>query len=206
MSIFQIFLVAVGVALDAFAVSLAHGVSMPGVRVNSGETVAAKSRNSFLSPRLKVWIKGAGIVGLWFGGFQLVMALIGYFVGDRLKFIPENATRWLVFGIFLILSILMLREAFMPGSPRSTAQMFSARKMAPLALATSIDSLAIGVTLALTGTNPWLSTGLIGVVTLVLSAIGFVTGSAVGSKLEFASQLVGAGLLLAVGIKVLLGI
>lgn len=206
MSIFQIFLVAVGVALDAFAVSLAHGVAMPGARVNSDETVAARSRNSSPSPRLKAWIKGAGIVGLWFGGFQLVMALIGYFVGDRLKFIPENATRWLVFGIFLILSLLMVREAFMPGSPRSAAQMFSARKMAPLALATSIDSLAIGVTLALTGTNPWLSAGLIGLVTLVLSAIGFVAGSAVGSKLEFASQLVGAGLLLAVGIKVLLGI
>ena len=83
--------------------------------------------------------------------------------------------------------------------------MFSAATMAPLALATSIDSLAVGVTLALTGSDPWLSGGLIGMVTFVLSAVGFLAGTVVGSKFEKTSQMVGAGILLLVGLKVLLG-
>ena len=171
---------AVGLSMDAFAVSICKGLAMK-----------------------KPHIKHCIIVGLWFGVFQMAMPLIGYLLGELLN---DSITRWgkLISCILLVLiGVNMLRESGEDDS-EDTDDSVAAKKMFPLAIATSIDALAAGFTIAMMGMNVILSTAIIGATTFILSSIGVKAGSFLGSKWQHGAEKLGGVVLILLGIKILL--
>lgn len=180
MSIQYLLMLAVGDAMDAFAVSMAKG------------TV---TRN----PRPQHYLS----VALWFGGFQALMTLLGYFVGARFAPLVERYDHWISFALLSILGIMMIWEAFGVEKPENVKPDFSVKTMLPLALATSIDAMAVGVSLAFQGADIWLATLLVGLVTMLFSAVGLKVGSLFGNHYKIVAELVGGLILLFIGIDIL---
>ena len=141
MGFVELLLLAVGVSMDAFAVSVCKGLSMP-----------------------KASLKAGVICGSWFGGFQALMPLIGFFLGSLFAAAIEAFDHWVAFGLLAIIGINMLREAFEKESECECCQAdLSFKTMFVMAIATSIDALAVGISLAMAqGVNIWLAIGLIG--------------------------------------------
>lgn len=180
MQLVMILGLAVGLSMDAFAVSICKGLVMK-------------------KPRIKQCL----IVGLWFGVFQMAMPLIGYLLGELLN---DSITRWgkLISCILLaLIGINMLRESAEDEEEDADASV-SVKKMFPLAVATSIDALAAGFTIAMMGMNVILSTAIIGATTFILSFIGVKAGAFLGSKWQHGAEKLGGVVLILLGIKVLL--
>ena len=181
MGFFELFLLAVGLSMDAFAVSICKGLSM-----------------------CKAGIKEGAVCGAWFGGFQALMPLIGYFLGTLFAQAIEAFDHWIAFGLLAVIGINMLKEAF-SGEEENCGCDLSVKTMFVMAVATSIDALAVGISLAMAGdVNIFTAVILIGVVTFVLSFAGVKIGNVFGSRYEKKAQIAGGVILILLGVKILL--
>ena len=182
----ELFLLAVGVSMDAFAVSICKGLAMK-----------------------KATLGGMATVGGWFGGFQALMPLIGFFLGTLFAAAIEAVDHWVAFLLLGIIGINMLKEAFERDECCCCCEEHNAdlgvKTMFVMAVATSIDALAVGISLAMAGgVNIWLSVLLIGLTTFSFSAAGVKIGSLFGAAFEKKAQLAGGAILMALGVKILL--
>lgn len=181
MSISELLLIAVGLSMDAFAVSICKGLATK-----------------------KVGVKHMLIVGLWFGGFQALMPLIGYFLGSTFEEYITRFDHWVAFVLLALIGGNMIREA-LSGEEEKANDSLRVREMLTLAVATSIDALAVGVTFALLpGVNIAAAVSFIGVITFVISAAGIKVGNAFGAKYKSKAELAGGVILILIGLKILL--
>lgn len=183
MGVGELFLLAIGLSMDAFAVSVCKGLSVK-----------------------KAGVKESAICGGWFGGFQALMPLAGYLLGAMFADAIKAFDHWVAFGLLAIIGVNMLKEAFEKGCEccENNAD-FSVKTMAVMAVATSIDALAVGISLAMAGdVNIWAAVALIGVTTFLLSGIGVKIGNLFGNRFEKKAQLAGGIILILLGIKILL--
>ena len=181
MNFFSLFLLAVGLSMDAFAVAVCKGLALK-----------------------KINLRHAVIVGLWFGGFQTLMPMIGYYLAASFRDAITAYAHWIAFGLLVLIGGNMIREAIFEKEETETDAALSFRSMLLLAIATSIDALAVGVTFAFLDVNIWTSVLLIGVTTFVLSMIGVKCGSLFGAKYERKAEILGGVILILLGIKTLL--
>lgn len=181
MGFFELLLSALALAMDAFAVSVCKG----------------------LAQKKAEW-KHALIAGVWFGGFQALMPLIGYLVGSQFKALVDAYTHWIAFGLLTLIGANMIREAVFENQECPADGSLSVKVMLPLAVATSIDALAVGVAFSGLDLNIWLAIALIGVVTCLLSMAGVKIGSIFGAKFEKKAQISGGAVLILLGVKILL--
>ena len=179
----ELFLLAVGLSMDAFAVSVCKGLSVK-----------------------KAGLKESAICGGWFGGFQGLMPLIGFFLGTLFAGAIEAFDHWVAFGLLAIIGINMLKEAFEKECECCDKNAdFSAKTMFVMAVATSIDALAVGISLAMAGdVNIVVAVLLIGVTTFLLSGLGVKIGNIFGNRFEKKAQVAGGVILILLGIKILL--
>ena len=181
MGLFELFLVAVGLSMDAFAVSICKGLATPKLR-----------------PRHLL------VVGLWFGGFQALMPLLGYFLGAAFQRYITAVDHWVAFVLLALIGGNMIGGASSAESEAADCSL-SVKVMAPMAIATSIDALAVGVTFALLPDVQILpAVGLIGVTTFALSALGVKVGRVFGAKYQAKAEFVGGAILVLLGLKILL--
>ena len=181
MNFISLFVLAIGLSMDAFAVSVCKGLALK-----------------------KTGLKEAGIVGLWFGGFQALMPLIGYFIGAQFKDSIMAYDHWIAFGLLALIGGNMIREALSEKEEDAPDSALSFKSMLPMAVATSIDALAVGVTFAFLEVNIWGAISLIGCTTCVISMIGMKIGSLFGAKYEKKAELLGGAILILLGVKILL--
>lgn len=180
MGTIELLLLSVGLAMDAFAVSICKGISM-------------KKMN---------W-KKALIIGLYFGGFQALMPVIGYFLGTAFELIITNIDHWVAFILLGIIGGNMIKESFEDESDSCNDDV-GFKTMVILAIATSIDALTVGITFAFLKVNLIAAISMIGVITLALSVIGTKIGNKFGNKYKNKAELVGGIILVLLGIKILL--
>ena len=177
----ELFLIAVGLSMDAFAVSVCKGLSERSL----------KAKHYF-------------IIGAWFGGFQALMPLIGYLLGSAFEQYITSFDHWVAFVLLGLIGGNMIREAFSKDEEDQDAS-FGFKTMLLLAIATSIDALAVGITFALLpDVNIFAAISLIGVTTFVLSAIGLKVGNVFGAKYKAKAEFVGGVILILIGTKILL--
>ena len=182
MQLMDVLLLAVGLSMDAFAVSICKGLALK-----------------------KITLKNAGVVGLWFGGFQALMPLLGFLIGSLFARVIRTASSWIAFGLLALIGVNMIREAF-GGEEEQPDAALCAKTMLVMAVATSIDAMAVGITFALEGVyiHILLTVAIIGVVTCVLSMLGVKVGSVFGNKYEKKAQVLGGCILILLGVKILL--
>ena len=180
MSLWELFVIAVGLSMDAFAVSICKGLSVR---------------------RLKP--KHVLIAGLYFGGFQALMPLLGYFLGKQFQSLITSADHWIAFIILGLIGFNMIREARNGDEENHTASMGVKAKL-PLAVATSIDALAVGITFAFLQVQIAPAVSFIGVTTFLLSAAGVKIGNVFGMKYKAKAELFGGIVLILMGLKILL--
>ena len=178
----ELLLLAVGLSMDAFAVSVCKGLAMKKA-----------------SPR------AMATCGAWFGGFQALMPLIGFFLGAMFAQAIEAFDHWIAFGLLALIGVNMLREALGKDEEAPADADLSVKTMLVMAIATSIDALAVGISLAMAGdVNIYLAIVLIGATTFVLSALGVKIGNVFGDKYEKKAELAGGIILILLGLKILL--
>lgn len=180
MSLAELFIIAVGLSMDAFAVAICKGLAM--------------KRSD---------IRSMAVVGLWFGGFQALMPVIGYLVGAQFREAITAVDHWIAFGLLAVIGGNMIREALSGGEEDEDASL-SPKAMVLLALATSIDALAVGVGFAFLDVNITAAAGFIGAVTFTLSAVGVKVGSVFGAKYKSRAEMAGGVILILMGTKILL--
>ena len=184
MGFFELFLLGVGLSMDAFAVSVCKGLAMK-----------------------KATFKSQMTCGLWFGGFQALMPLIGFFLGALFADAIKTFDHWIAFGLLVLIGANMLKEALEKECDcceEHDADM-SVKTMFVMAVATSIDALAVGISLAMAGdVNIWAAIALIGVTTCGLSALGVKIGNIFGSRYEKKAEFAGGVILILLGLKILL--
>ena len=178
MTLFDLILIAVSLSMDAFAVSICKGLSVR-----------------------KVSLQHAMICGVWFGGFQFLMPALGYFLGDRFAALLTKFGPWIAFVLLALIGANMIKESF--GGDEQLDDDYSAKAMLPLAIATSIDALAVGISLAILRANIWVCSGWIGIITFTLSALGVRLGKKLGDKFQRSAGLLGGLVLICIGIKIL---
>ena len=182
----ELLLLGVGLSMDAFAVSVCKGLAMKRSSVKAGLTC-----------------------GIWFGGFQALMPLIGFFLGSMFAEAIQSVDHWVASSLLVLIGVNMLREAFSPeedgGCSECADADLSVKSMFVMAVATSIDALAVGISLAMAGDVAiFAAVGLIGVCTFTLSAVGVGVGSVFGSRFEQKAQIAGGVILVILGVKILL--
>ena len=180
MGIVEIILVSISLAMDAFAVSICKGLSM-------------KKMN---------W-KKALIIGGYFGIFQALMPTIGFFLGTGFSSLVTNVDHWIVFILLLFIGGNMIKESFSEDDCHNNDSI-DFKTMLILAIATSIDALAVGITFAFLEVNVVLAFSLIGIITFALCVLGVKIGNRFGNKYESKAELAGGIILLLIGIKILL--
>lgn len=180
MGIVEITLLGIGLAMDAFAVSICKGLSM-------------KKMN---------W-KNAIIIALYFGIFQALMPVIGYFLGTTFEGLVTKFDHWLAFALLLAIGGSMIKEAFSKEEENKNDKV-DFKTMSVLALATSIDALAVGITFAFFEVNVLLAVTIIGLITFIISIIGVKIGNRFGDKYQSKAELMGGIILILLGIKILL--
>ena len=180
MGVLEILLIGIGLSMDAFAVSVCKGLSVK-----------------------KLQLKHALLVGLYFGGFQALMPLIGYLLGSQFQSLIETVDHWIAFGLLLLIGANMIREAFSEEEDADADDSFAVKTMLALAVATSIDALAVGITFAFLSVNIWLAVALIGATTFVLSAIAIKIGNVFGNKFQRKAEIAGGVILILIGLKIL---
>lgn len=180
----ELFLLSVGLSMDAFAVSICKGLSIQrGVK------------------------KMAAGCGLWFGGFQALMPLIGYLLGVRFSHLIQAVDHWIAFVLLSLIGGNMIRECIeemKSGGVCPVDQRPGVRHMAALALATSIDALAVGVTFAFLGVHIFRAVSLIGIMTCIISGTGVWVGHQFGCRFKHKAELAGGVILILIGLKILL--
>lgn len=186
MWVLESLLLAVGLSMDAFAVSVCKGLGMKKAR-----------------------LKHSVICGAWFGGFQALMPLIGFLVGSLFADAIHDFDHWIAFGLLCFIGVNMLREAFGKEEECCGCEEadLSFKTMLVMAIATSIDALAVGVSLAMTNESQfqvYVTIAMIGVVTFLLSGIGVKVGNLFGSRYEKKAQAAGGFILVFLGLKILL--
>lgn len=180
MSIAEILLIGIGLSMDAFAVSICKGLSVD-----------------------KLKVKHALMAGLYFGGFQALMPLIGYFLGSQFKSMITSVDHWIAFGLLVLIGANMIREALgEEGEEKDDS--FSFQTMVLLAVATSIDALAVGITFAFLQVNIGLAVLLIGCTTFLFSVAGIKIGNVFGSRFQKKAEIAGGIILILMGVKILL--
>ena len=182
MSLWELFVIAVGLSMDAFAVSICKGLSVKRCKVSHMLTC-----------------------GLYFGVFQAAMPLIGYLLGSRFESLVTSIAPYIAFALLAIIGANMIHEARGGGeeNDKSGAD-FSPRAMLPLAVATSIDALAVGVSFAFLHVDIVPAVSFIGVITFVCCIAGVKIGSLFGSKYEAKAEFFGGVVLIAMGLKILI--
>lgn len=179
MSCAELFVLAVGLSMDAFAVAVCKGLSVK-----------------------KLKFSQMLITGIYFGFFQAIMPLIGYLLGKQFESLITDIDHWIAFALLLMIGVNMIRES--RGNDDALNDMFTPRIMFPLAIATSIDALAVGITLAFLRVDIVSSVSFIGIITFVLSAVGVKLGNLFGSRYKSVSEVIGGIALIAIGLKILL--
>lgn len=177
MSIIELLLVAVGLAMDAFAVSVSKGLTLKKFE----------------------WNKGI-LCGIYFGLFQALMPVLGYFLGYGFRDAIENIDHWIAFIVLSAIGISMIRGA---GDETGVKDGFDFKTMIILAIATSIDALAVGVSFAFLRVNIWMAALMIGVSTFVIATAGAKIGSVFGSKFKSKAEIAGGVILILIGIRIL---
>ena len=179
MSVIELLLIALGLSMDAFAVSVGKGLSVQKIR-----------------PRHSL------SVGVWFGGFQALMPLIGYFLGVSFASLVESFDHWIAFVLLGIIGFNMIREAMSNDECEATQPDFSARSMLMMAVATSIDALAVGVSFAFLHIDIWSAAAIIGVTTFILSIVGLRIGNIFGCRYKSKAEFAGGAILMIMGVKI----
>ena len=180
MGVLEILLLGVGLAMDAFAVSICKGLSM-------------KKMN---------W-KNAVIIALYFGVFQALMPLIGYFLGVTFESLVTTFDHWIAFILLSLIGGKMIKESFDREDDKENDKV-DLKTMVVLAVATSIDALAVGITFAFFDVNLMLSISSIGIITFIISILGVKIGNRFGDKYQSKAELMGGVILVLLGIKILL--
>ena len=175
MSLLELCIIAVGLSMDAFAVSICKGLSVR-----------------------KAELKHALCVGAYFGGFQMLMPLLG----KQFESMITSIDHWIAFVLLAIIGANMIRESF--GEDEKLDDSFTFKAILPLAVATSIDALATGVTFAFLNVNIVYAVSFIGVTTFILSAIGLKIGNVFGTRYRAISERIGGIALILMGLKILL--
>lgn len=183
MGFIELFLVAVGLSMDAFAVSICKGLATE-----------------------KVNVKQMATAGFWFGGFQALMPLIGFFLGAAFANAITSYDHWIAFVLLAFIGGNMIKESFAKGCDEceNTNDSFGVKTMFIMAVATSIDALAVGVTFAFLKVNIVAAVCLIGVTTFLFSFAGVKIGNIFGSRYEKKAELAGGIILICIGLKILL--
>lgn len=179
MSLAELFIIAVGLSMDAFAVSVCKGLSVK-----------------------KAELRNALCVGAYFGGFQALMPLIGYLLGTQFQALITSVDHWVAFVLLALIGGNMIRESF--GEEEQLDACFTPKAMLPLAVATSIDALAMGVTFAFLRVNIVFAVIFIGVTTFALSAAGLKIGNIFGARFKTLAERFGGTVLVLMGVKILL--
>ena len=180
MGLIELFLIAVGLSMDAFAVSVCKGLAMP-----------------------KCTFKKAAIVGLWFGGFQELMPAIGYVLGAQFQETIASIDHWIAFVLLALIGGNMIHEALDNDEEEADASL-DVKTMFLLAVATSIDALAIGITFAFLKVNIIPAVCFIGIVTFIISFAGVKIGNVFGARYKNKAEIVGGVILILLGLKILL--
>ena len=180
MTLLNLFLIAVGLSMDAFAVSVCKGLAME-----------------------KAPLKKAAIAGVWFGSFQALMPLLGYLLGNRFEKYITHIDHWITFGLLALIGANMVKEAFSKEEEKASSTMYF-KEMFLLAVATSIDALAVGVTFAFLQVDILSAAALIGMTTFFLSILGVRAGAVFGSRFRGRAELTGGVILIGMGVKILL--
>lgn len=180
MGLIELFLIAVWLSMDAFAVSVCKGLAMP-----------------------KCTFKKAAIVGLWFGGFQALMPAIGYVLGAQFQETIASIDHWIAFVLLALIGGNMIHEALDNDEEEADASL-DVKTMFLLAVATSIDALAIGITFAFLKVNIIPAVCFIGIVTFIISFAGVKIGNVFGARYKNKAEIVGGVILILLGLKILL--
>ena len=175
-------LLGIGLSMDAFAVAVCKGLAVQKAKVSQ-----------------------MLLAGIWFGGFQALMPLIGYFLGSTFNSYIEKFDHWVAFVLLALIGVNMLREAFSKEEEKPADASFGVKTMLIMAIATSIDALAVGIALAMdANTNIWVAVASIGVITFILSAAGIKIGNIFGAKYKSKAEAAGGIILILLGVKILL--
>ena len=183
MGIIELILIAIGLSMDSFAVSVCKGLA---------------------APELKT--KHYLITGLWFGGFQALMPTIGYFLGSTFEKYITQIDHWVAFILLAVIGINMIKEAFSEDTEPADSS-FAAKTMFVMAVATSIDALAVGITFAfMLESYMYLlfAVSSIGLITFLLSMLGIKIGNIFGTRYKSKAELAGGIILILIGLKILL--
>jgi len=180
MGLVELIVLSIGLAMDAFAVAVCKGLSMP-----------------------KMNWKKALIIGLYFGVFQALMPFIGYLLGVKFQEQIISIDHWVAFILLGIIGLNMLKEAISKETENANDSI-KFKDMLILAIATSIDALAVGITFAFLKVNVWLAISLIGVITFGISVAGVKIGNVFGRKYEKKAEFAGGLILILLGTKILL--
>ena len=181
MGIAELVIIAIGLSMDAFAVSVCKGLSVQKIRpVHMLKTA------------------------IWFGGFQALMPVVGYFLGVSFADFVGAVDHWIAFILLGIIGGNMIKVSSQKEEDISHDPDFSFRTMLAMAVATSIDALAVGVSFAFLKVSIWEAVLLIGVITAVLSAVGVVVGNFFGARWKSKAEFAGGFILIAMGLKILL--
>ena len=182
MTFIEILLIAIGLSMDAFSVSICKG----------------------LTTKRFSW-RMALVCGLWFGGFQALMPIIGYFLGTQFQELIESYDHWIAFGLLFLIGTNMIREAVWGGKDeKADNSSLDFKTMFLLAVATSIDALAVGVSFACIQVKLWSSVLVIGITTFLFSVLGVKIGNVFGRKFEKSATIIGGIILIIIGLKILL--
>ena len=180
MSLGELFVIAVGLSMDAFAVAVCKGLAME-----------------------RISVKNAGIVGLWFGGFQALMPLIGYLLGYSFSGAIQSVDHWIAFALLGLIGLNMIKES-RSCEAEEACGCLAFKEMFTMAVATSIDALAVGITFAFLTVDILPAVSLIGITTFILSMAGVKVGSVFGARYKSKAELAGGIILILLGTKILL--
>ncbi len=185
MGFIELFLIGAGLSMDAFAVSVCKGLNM----------------------RDKINYKHSVVIALFFGGFQALMPLIGYLLGVKFENMIKSFDHWIAFGLLGFIGGKMIIDAVKGGEEDDSGESsgkLDLKELFMLAVATSIDALAVGITFAFLQVNIWSAIAIIGTTTFVISLAGVVIGNRFGSRYENKAAIAGGIILILIGTKILL--
>ena len=180
MKLYEIFLISIGLAMDAFAVSICKGLSMK-----------------------KINWKSTLIIAIYFGLFQAIMPVFGYLLGSSFSVIVQKLDHWIAFILLAIIGGNMIKESKDDETEKRNDKV-DFKTMILLAIATSIDALAVGITFAFFKVNIVVSITIIGIITFILSFIGVIIGNKFGDKFQNKAEFIGGMILIIIGLKILL--
>ncbi len=181
MPTWELLIIAVGLSMDAFAVSICKGLSMSEMNY-----------------------KNAMTAGCFFGGFQALMPILGYILGIQFRTYITSLDHWIAFVLLAGIGLKMIKESYNPECPASPDNSFSIKNITALAIATSIDALAVGITFAFLDVDILHAASIIGIITFIISFAGVKIGNAFGMLFQSKAEIVGGGILVAIGLKILL--